>query len=179
LLNGEADTNIITWGLWALESLLSFGIYKRQSGNDFATYLEELVASFGCITITLLLTGRALIVGADIVGPLAWVDGISAILFVIVFLIYQQSIKSGNVWPATLSFQGVLIFSSLPLVRSTLENPSGEPFLPWVLWSTGFALQFACAYLRGKGEHSARALLTPGNYFFWHGAMAVIIINAA
>src|ERR1019366_4243072 len=128
-----------------------FRIYKKQANDDFAMYAEELVASLGCVTITIVLVTRAYVAGANLLGPVAWVDGISVLLFVIVFGIYRRSLKSDDVWPATLAFQGVIVFSALPLVRSTFEHPSNEPFWPWALWATGFALQFFCALLRPHG----------------------------
>ena len=175
LLRGEADTNIITWGLWSLEVVLSFRIYKKQTNNDFAMYVEELVASIGCCVITTVLITRAYVAGANLLGPVEWVDGISVLLFVIVFRIYRRSLKFNDVWPATLAFQGVIIFSALPLARSTFEHPSNEPFWPWVLWATGFTLQFFCVLLRKNGKHGYRALLTPLNYMFWHGLIVGII----
>ncbi len=177
LMQGEADTNVITWTLWALESVLSFFIYRRQTGNDFASYLEEAVASLGCISITLLMTFRAIWFDADIFGPLEWIDGISAVLFLWVLKVYRRTERTGDVWPATLWFQVLLVVSSLPLVRSTWENPHGEPLWPWVIWSTGFALQLTCAYLRREGK-SFRTLLTPFNYFFWHAAVGVIVMTS-
>ena len=180
LLRGEADTNIVTWGLWSLEAVLSFSIYKAQTRGDFAKYAEELVASIGCCVITVMLVTRALFAGANLFGPVEWVDGISALLFVIVFGIYRGTQKAGDVWPATVAFQGVIIFSAFPLARSTFENPSGEPFLPWVLWTTGFGLQFLCALMRQDEKHGHRALLTPFNYMFWHGLIAgIVYFNAA
>lgn len=179
LLGGTADTNVVSWTLWSFEAVLSFSIYKYQVNNDFPTYAEELVASVGCCAITILLVLRATIFGANLFGPVEWVDGVSALLFVIVFTIYQRSLKARDVWPATLAFQIALVFSSLPLVRSTFENPAAEPFLPWILWTVGFALQFACAFLRQRAQ-GYQALLTPLNYLFWHLLVAgIVYVNAA
>lgn len=180
LLHGEADTNIVTWGLWSLEAVLSFRIYKKQVGGDFATYAEELVASLGCCTITALLVARAAFAGADLFGPVEWIDGISALLVLIVFGVYRHSLKLGDVWPATVAFQVIIIFSAFPLVRSTFEHPSGEPLWPWVLWTAGFGLQFLCALLRQNGRYSYRTLPTPFNYLFWHAIIAgIVYLHAA
>jgi len=179
VLRWEPETNIITWGLWSLEAALSFRIYKRQTRDDLATYAEEWVASLGCCTVTALLFARAIVAGTDPFGPVEWVDGVSVLLFAIVFGIYRHSLKFNDVWPATLAFQGVMIFSAFPLVRSTLENPSGEPLWPWVLWTAGFALQFLCAFLRQDGARGHRTLLTPLNYLFWHALIAgIVYMNA-
>jgi hypothetical protein len=179
VLRWEPQTNIITWALWSLEAVLSFRIYKKQVADDLATYAEELVASLGCCTITALLLARAVTAGANPFGPVEWVDGVSALLFAVVFGVYRHSLKLGDVWPATLAFQGVMIFSAFPLVRSTLENPWGEPLWPWVLWTAGFALQFLCAFLRQDGARGYRTLLTPLNYLFWHALIAgIVYMNA-
>lgn len=178
LIRGAADTNVVTWTLWSIEAVLSYCIYKKQTRNDLATYFEELVASVGCCAITVFLVTRAVVTGANLFGPVEWIDGVSALLFLIVFWIYRRSLRLGDVWPATLFFQVALVFSALPLVRSTFENPSGEPFWPWTLWAVGFALQFLCASLRQR-DQGYRALLTPLNYFFWHAVIAGIVLNAA
>jgi len=131
-MSGKADTNIITWGLWSLEAVLGFSIYRKQTNGDFAKYAEELVAAIGCCAITVLLVTRATLADADLLGPVEWVDGISTLLFVIVFVIYRRSLKYDDVWPATVAFQFVIIFSAIPLARSTFEHPSNEPLWPWV-----------------------------------------------
>lgn len=180
LLRGDVNTNIVTWGLWSIEAVLSFRIYKAQTHGDFAKYAEELVASVGCCLIAAMLVSRAYLAGADLLGPVEWIDGISALLFVVVYGIYRGSSKLGDVWPATLAFQGVIAFSAFPIVRSTFENPSEEPLLPWVLWASGFVLQFLCALLRQEEQNGHRALLTPFNYMFWHGLVAgIVYLNAA
>jgi len=177
LLQGKADTNVITWTLWALESILSFHIYRKQVDGDFPKYLEELVAAIGCCAVTALLFSRALIVHVDILKELQWVDGISVLLFLIVLYIYKTA---DDVWSATIAFQGVLIFSSLPLVRNVYQNPTGEPLLPWILWSIGFLLQLLCVIARSGGLSSSyRTFPTPLNYFFWHGLIAVIVLNSS
>jgi len=180
LMSGKADTNIVTWGLWSLEAVLGFSIYRKQTNGDFAKYAEELVAAFGCCTITVLLVTRAALASADLLGPIEWIDGVSALLFVVVFGIYRSSLKFDDVWPATVAFQFVIIFSALPLARSTFEHPSNEPLWPWVLWTTGFALQFLCALMRQEGAKGYRVLLTPFNYLSWHGLIAgIVYFNAA
>lgn len=180
LLGGSADTNVVTWILWSVEAVLGFRIYKSQTRGDLAKYAEEVVAALGCCAISAMLLLRALFAGADILGPLAWVDGVSALLFVIVFWIYRRSLKADNVWPATLAFQAALIFSAFPLVRTALENPAGEPLLPWLGWAIGFALQLSCAFLRRDRTQGYWEIPTPLNYLFWHALVAgIIYLNAA
>ena len=175
LLQGRTDTNVITWGLWAVESILSFHIYRRQVKGDLPKYLEELVAAIGCCTVTAVLFGRATLAGVDILKQLHWVDGISVILFLIVLYIYKTT---KDVWNATLAFQGVVIFSSLPLVRSVFENPTAEPLLPWILWTLGFLFQLLCVIARSGGLASYRTFPTPMNYLFWHGFVAIIVFSS-
>lgn len=175
LLRGDADTNIVTWGLWAAEALLSFRIYKAQTGGDFAKYAEEMVASIGCFLIALVLCLRAALTEATLFASAEWVDGVSLLLVIVVYLIYRHNLKSDNVWPATIAFQGIIIFSALPLARSTFENPSEEPLLPWVGWAIGFALQLICVIMRREGRDWYRTLPTPINYLFWHALIAGIV----
>jgi tellurite resistance protein TehA-like permease len=180
LLGGEATTNLVTWGLWSLETVLGFLVYKQQTQGDLPKYVEEMVAAVGCCAVTLLLVGKSALTGEDLIAPIGWIDGVSVLLFAVVFVIYRRSLLLGDVWPATLAFQGVIVFSALPLARSAFENPSGEPLTPWVLWAMGFGLQFLCVLMRQEGRHSRRALLTPLNYLFWHGLVAgIVYFNAA
>lgn len=176
LLRGGTDTNIVTWALWSVESLLNFQIYRKQVKGDFAKYAEELAASIGCVTITILICGRAALTGATLLGPVEWQDGITALLAIIVLVVYRRALKRGNVWPATLTFQALLMFSALPLARSTLANPAGEPFWPWAAWATGFFLQCVCVFLRRDDKRWYRELLTPVNYLFWHALIATIVL---
>lgn len=178
-LLGGTNTNVITWALWSFEAVLAFLIYKKQTRDDFATYAEELVASIGCGTITVILIAKTVFNNADLFGQVAVVDWIIAALFVAVFAIYRTSLKRGDVWPATLMFQVALVFSALPLMRSAYGSSSTEPIVPWVLWSVGFFLQFLCAFFRREGNNGSRTLLTPGNYCVLHAVITVIIFSNA
>jgi hypothetical protein len=180
LLSKEVDTNIVTWGLWSFEATLSFFIYKSQTRGDFPKYVEELIAAIGCITVTVLLIGRAWLTDAILLAQTEWSDWASAIFCLAVLRIYLKNIGDGNdSWMAARVFHGVIILSAIPIVRSTIENPSDEPLWPWVLWAVGFAFQSLCILLRRGEGKIYRVILTPINYGFWHAAIAIIIVFSA
>ena len=175
MLQGKVETNVVTWVLWAFESILCFRIYRDQVGGDIPKYIQEAAAALGCVAITLLLVWQAYYARTvDIWKPVAMVDGMSVILFLIVLYIYKRyEVK----W-STLAFQLVVILSTPPLIRNVYEHPSSEPLLPWIFWTAGFLLQLACVIARNKGG-SFYQYLTPANYAFWHGTVAVIVLTSS
>jgi hypothetical protein len=167
---------VIGWALWSIETVLSYHIYKRQVRGDLAKYAEEVAAATGCVAITLILIGRSMITDLPLLAVVEGKDVISAILALIVLVIYRRALKKGEVWPATVAFQFLLIFSALPIARSAYENPGIEPLLPWAMWAAGFFMQMLCVMMRRNDKLWWRELITPTNYWLWHLLIAAIVL---
>lgn len=175
-LAGTTATNPITWWLWFGETLVGLLIYADRT-RDMSKWLVEAVSMIGvaCVggyLIYRVVTGHA----TTVLEPVEPVDFLVSLTTVGVFIFWLKTRKrlgsSVSVWV----FQVVLIAAALPLIRSTIADPTAEPLVPWLIWTGAFTCQTMCVLLRWDGW---TPLLNPINYVITHLIIVVVVWQCA
>ncbi|MEK7510800.1 MAG: hypothetical protein AAB582_01005 [Patescibacteria group bacterium] len=176
LVIGETQTNPVTWLLWLVETGVSLWLYRSHTG-DRAKWAAEAVSLIGVIGISFHLFVLQPMQGN---GGTVWqtvepIDYLVAILAIVALVYYWRSQKQGKTASrrALWIFQAALLTAILPLWRTVLDDPTSEPFWPWMIWTLAFVLQTFCAWLRWEDRTT---LLNPINYAITHGVVALIVI---
>ncbi len=182
MLTGDAiETNPLSWWFWFIETLTSLVIIYHYlekdngSGGHRSVWATEAVSMVGVTVVSVYLLLELHRWGIDdVFKSVKTVDYIVtgfAILSLGFWHITRKRYGSGlAVW---ISQIGPLV-AVYPLWRATLENPQGEPFWAWTIWTVAFALQGVSGWLRVR---TITTIIGPIVYTVTHLLVVLAIIH--
>lgn len=181
LINGEIETNVVSWSLWVVGTLIAYLVY-RDIAHDWVKSLLNLICTismffiFGLLISNVLQGSISLEFDSEMITDL-WIAVVDIFVMFIWILFRNRNLRVVNFF-----FQLDIIISFIPIVRATIADPSAEPLLPWALWAAAYLFQYWCVGYRVEEkieeneDEGEEKLHTPFNYFAWHLVMACIIL---
>ncbi|HYD93539.1 MAG TPA: hypothetical protein VEB18_03775 [Candidatus Paceibacterota bacterium] len=184
ILNGAIHTNIVSWGLWTFGSIVAFVTFQEIAHDWVKSFLNAVcvLGMFVIFGLILYQRGRDHVPFELDAGMIT--DLLIAVLDLFVMFIWilfrKRSLSVIDFW-----LQVDIIISFLPIMRSTIADPSSETLIPWVLWTFAYLAQYFCIACRAADKvgdevdlkSTKRSLNTPLNYLFWHGALAFVLLQ--
>lgn len=135
--SGKTDPNAASWFIWAYGSLLNLATYSIMS-QDVVKDILPAMCSVSCLVIF------AGMVYRNGLGKLdRWdyvVIALDATVTMIWFIVGATE--------ANIAFQLTEFISFIPLIRGLLRGVDKEELLPWILWTSAYAMMTATVVMR-------------------------------
>ncbi|MFA6552091.1 MAG: hypothetical protein WCT19_01150 [Candidatus Paceibacterota bacterium] len=164
-LSGAVHPNISSWAVWSFITVLNFASYKKMTG-DWVKSILPTINSCACICTFL----SAILTGS--IHRLTGIDLICLIVGMIAGLSWWV-FKSASC--AQIVLQIALVIGFVPTIAGTLQNPSGEFWFSWLLWTASFVVQFFVVKTTWRGK--IIDLLYPVNMAVFHGAVFILALR--
>lgn len=173
--NGEIDGNVTSWGLFACEFLILLA-YRDFSKDWAMDLLYVTCAVLGFVTFVMVCL-KLYLSGIPIQTKLDYYDAL--IIVVNVFVLFMWMRFRDKDAPGIIDWllQLTIVLDFIPIVRSTLANPSNEWDVPWGVWTIAYILQIFCVRWRSNGCQETET--TTIHYIAWHLAMFGICHSGA
>ena len=120
----------MSWLIWTVGSVVNLVTYAIMAG-DWVKDILPAVCSISCVAIFCVQIRKGLFEKLTKEGILMLSLDICAMMIAFV----SKSATVGNI-----ACQVGTVASYVPMIRSTVRNPNQEKPLPWIFWSTAYAL---------------------------------------
>ena len=165
LLSNNNKPNIVTWAIWAFESLFNVASYFVMSG-DWVKALLPAISSLFCIEIFIvaLFKGRF--------GRIGKFD-VTALIAGIFAAVVWWEFKSATF--ANLIAQACVAIGFIPTFKSIWISPETEKPVAWFIWSLAYVVGLAVVLARWQDQYQDLVLYICGIIF--HLAVAVLALR--
>lgn len=164
ILFGDTHPNVSSWFVWAFITVLNFTSYQSMTG-DWVKSLLPTTNSIMCILTALL----ALPVGSF--RSLEQIDIVCFVIGVIAGLLWITSKRSAV---AQIILNIAIAVGGIPTIVGMINGTHREPWLPWLIWSVTYVLQYLVVKFRsGKGLDFLYAI----NCIVMHSAVFVLALT--
>jgi hypothetical protein len=162
LLRSEIRPNSASWFIWAYGSLVEASSYFEMSG-DVVKSILPMTCAVACI-VTFFLIMR---VGQfKKLKTLDYVCVAIDVTALIVWWVYQSATY------AHLVAMSSVIISFVPIIWDTWSDPRSEKPMPWLVWTTAYAVATAVVFMRFEKWED---VVYSGMYFVCH--IPVLLIS--
>lgn len=120
---GKVSPNRVTWGLWAIEGLLAFGVELQSHVGASALTTMML----GVVPVVVVIASYRRRAGAWELGPFDLVCGVVALSGVLAWLVINQATL------ALVSFTAADTIAALPTLRKSWIAPQSEKPAPFLM----------------------------------------------
>lgn len=152
---GHIIPNGASWFIWGIGSLIAFFIYFDLTHDLIKSTLPFLCSLAAFVTFVFF----------AIRGHLSKPDSFEIYILILDFCVVVFWLTTGNPRLASLFLQIDVIISFIPIIRSTLIDPSSEKPGAWKIWTLAYLLLTVTVLIRWE---SWWELLFPINYLLLH-----------
>jgi hypothetical protein len=165
LLSNNNEPNIVTWAIWAFESLFNVASYFVMSGDWIKTLLPTISSLF-CIEIFFV----ALFKGKF--GRIGKFDIAALFTGIFAALVWWQ-FKSATF--ANLIAQACVAIGFVPTFKSVWKSPKTEKPVVWFVWSFAYIVGLAVVLTRWQSQYQDLVLYVCGIIF--HAAVGILALR--
>lgn len=169
--------NLISWLMWLFGGLVEFFTYNAIQNAHWSTSALPLACVIG-ISVICVVTFIAQMRSNKTSTGLVFLPPERVDYFMVVFDATALLAWTIGIGAAIANFfaVGTSIITFIPIWRTTLQDPTGEKPLPWMLWSLAYVLMFL-AVIFSEGAGNAELYFYPVYYFLLHVVMVVLCLR--
>lgn len=159
ILQGTIRPSIVSWGIWALLTILSTTTYHYLTNDVIISILPLTISLAIIITFLCILYRENFSLTYD-----HW--NVATLIIGFISIVIWYALQSATY--ANLILQIASCIAYIPTYRNVKQHPHYEPLLPWILWTIAYVLGGIVVLLRWTEQYEALVypilnILTSGN----------------